>query len=195
LQTGATTPGGEDGIIVSRFYIGDETAGFGQLHGDGRGPTTDPRAGHRFSIAWDTRTGEVSLTVNPSTIDAFSVLNEPSVYAQDRHVGAHPITIGPGGSPNNFVVEQAGPGALRVSYNVLNSGIPVPVGQANGEVGIAAIGRTVAVNHRGDHYPDGEFIQYRDEGTRTLATKPMSSDGEFAALGSDQFDETWVLPR
>lgn len=212
LQTDAIPPGGEDGIIVSRFFIADEAAGFGNLHGDGRGPSDDPNAGHRFSIAWDTRTGEVSLTVHPSTIYPYSVLVNPPRGVpgvplpgvgpvDDVVVDARPITVGPGGEPNNFVVEQAAPGVLRVSYNVLNSA--VPVGEANGTVGIAAIGDTLAVNLQGpDNYPDAEIVQYRDEGTRMLGNKPMSPFKEGAVFPVDDlfrwnenYERDWVLPR
>ncbi|MGQ0837672.1 WXG100-like domain-containing protein [Actinokineospora sp.] len=176
LQTGAIVPGGGDGIIVSRFFIADEGAAFGLLHGDGRGPSTDPNAGHRFSVAWDTRTGEVSLTVLPST-RAF----------EDHPIGAHPINTDPGGSPNNFIVHEAGPDRLNVEYNVLNSGVPVPVGEANGRLLIELEPDGIHVSNRGDDYPDGEFIQYRDSGTRLLGSKEMSPWKETSPVISDAF--------
>jgi hypothetical protein len=181
LQTGARIPGGKDGIIVSRFYIADQDAAFGTLYGDGRGPSTDPNAGYRFSVAWDTLTGEVSLTVNPSTIH--------NQLLPDQVVPARPINTEPGGDPNNFVVDQASPGHLTVSYNVLNS--VIPVGQANGTVDIGLDPNTISLNLHGDNYPDGEFIQYRPDGTRMLFTKDMSPLKEAAVVpGVDPVDQS-----
>ncbi|QFU91764.1 hypothetical protein YIM_33015 [Amycolatopsis sp. YIM 10] len=189
LQTDAKT-NGDDGIIVSRFYIGDPTAAFGMLNGDNREPSTEPDAPHRFSVAWDTRTGEVSFTLTPSTT--------PGGDSYD----ALPINFGPGGVPNNFVLNRLGPDGIDIDYNVLNSGVKYPVveplsdppqpkldehgrpvweqvpfGEANGNFSISLDGDRITVRHNGDDYPDGEFIQYRGEGTRELGTKEMARPG------------------
>jgi hypothetical protein len=186
LQTGARIPGGRDGIIVSRFFIANPGAAFGTLHGDGRGHSTDPNAGHRFSVAWDTRTGEVSLTVNSSTIDNHVV---PDVVKP-----ALPISVGPGGGGNNFVVDEATPEHLRVSYNVVNS--VYQVGQANGALDIKLDPNAVTVDVDGDNYPDGEVVQYRPDDTRFLLTKDMSPLQEGAvAPGVDSVDNwPWTVP-
>lgn len=174
LKTGAIVPGGQDGIIVSRFFIADEHAAFGLLHGDNRGPMADPNASHRFSVAWDTRTGEVSITVHPST---YTLTGDT--------VDALPLNTTPGGDPNNFIVHEATPNTLNVEYNVLNSGIPVPVGEANGRLLIELEPDRIHVTNRGDDYPDGEFIQYRDSGTRMLGNKDMSAWKESVPVISD----------
>jgi hypothetical protein len=204
LQTNAKVPGGKDGIILSRFYIADKYAALGNLYGDNRGPTTDPTAGHRFSVAWDTNTGEVSLTVQPSTIVGGSALGAgegPILIPQqleDRVVGALPINVGPGGSPNNFVVDQADPGHLKLSYNVLNSAIPI--GEANGTFDISLDPKDITIRLQGDDYPDGEFIQYRPDGTQLLATKAMSPWKEQAVFPEtipwvDPIDKTFTHPH
>lgn len=56
--------GGVDhGIILARAYIPDETAAFGYLKGNNRGPTADSKASSRMNVAWNTASGAVSFTV------------------------------------------------------------------------------------------------------------------------------------
>lgn len=188
LQTNATIPGGDEGILVSRFYIANTNAAFGLLDGDGRSATADPHASYRFAIAWDTRTGEVSVTVTPSTYDVTSF---------EKHLEpALPISTDAGGPTNNFVVTAAGDNHLRVDYNVLNS--VTPIGEANGTLDISVDPDDFRIGLKGDDYPDGEFIQYRPEGTRMLATKDMHWAGEltvFDNLFVGQIDNTYHRPR
>ncbi|TDP92157.1 hypothetical protein [Labedaea rhizosphaerae] len=209
LQTGAVVPGGKDGIIVGRFYIPSLLAAEGNLYGDNRGPSTDPNASSRFSVAWDTATGEVSVTVSPSTTNAngsFYPPNDiivgpfgvpvqvpPSVQRHDEVVPARPITIGPGGEPNNFVVNAADPTHLDLNYNLLNS--VIPVGQANGHLGLSLTPDAVGVHLDGDDYPAGEFVQYRSDGARLLGDKPMPLIQEGAVVGIAPIDRTWTAPR
>jgi hypothetical protein len=209
LQTGAVVPGGKDGIIVGRFYIPSLLAAEGNLYGDDRGPSTDPNAGSRFSVAWDTTTGEVSVTVNASTTNAngpFYAPNDiivgplgvpvqvpPSVQRHDEVVPARPITIGPGGEPNNFVVNAADPSHLDINYNLLNS--VIPVGQANGHLSLSLNPDSVGVHLDGDDYPAGEFVQYRADGARLLGDKPMPFIQEGAVVGIAPIDRNWTAPR
>lgn len=197
IRTNAVTTGGQDGIIVSRFFIANELAAFGTLEGDGRGPTTALDASYRFAIAWDTRTGEVSLTVSPSTLLEGTRIGEGPVLWPERPpdvlVPALPITTDPAGGPNNFVVEESGPDRLRISYDALNS--VYPMGEANGEVDIRLDPRNLSVRLSGDDYPDGEFVQYRPDGTRLLGDKAMSWLQEGAVSGLLPFDQTFTTGR
>jgi hypothetical protein len=197
FTTMADVDGSDDGIVVGRFFIANDVAAGGTLRGDGRGPTTDPAAGHRFSIAWDTRTGEVSVTVNQSTIIEGTRIGEgPALsYAtpSDVDVPAYPITEGTGGAPNNFVLQHANPGQLTMSYNVLNS--VYPMGQANGTVDIRLDQENLSVRLSGDDYPDGEFVQYRPEGTRLLGAKDMGWLQDGAVFTGPGYDNTFVAPR
>jgi hypothetical protein len=200
LQTGAIVPGGQDGILVARGYIADATGGAFALEGDNRGPSNDPNASHRFAIAWDTRTGEVSITVQPSTIYSGSWLNEPATLPPPPRVTpAWPINVGSldGNSTNNFVVDRADPGGVRLSYDLINSGLPDPArfGEVNGQVGFEVTPNEIVVNNNGENYPDREFIQYTDGGARTIATLPMSPGKDLAVFGTDIVDDTRRVPR
>jgi len=183
IPTGATIPGSDEGILVSRFYIANKSAAFGLLDGDGRPSTPDPNATYRFAIAWDTRTGEVSITVSPST-------------SGDLTVPARPLSTDPGGPANNAVVTAAEPNHLRVDYSMLNS--VTPIGEANGTLDISVDPKYFHIGLKGDDYPDGEFIQYRPEGTRTLATKDMAWAQELTVFDNvvvGQIDDTYNRPR
>lgn len=184
LHTDATVPGGRDGIIVNRLYIADELAAIYQLYGDNRGPSTDPTASSRVSIAWDTRTGEVSITVNSSTVHEQSLFQEQSPFSQRREVAPWPINVGPdslGTSwSNNFVVNTE-PGRLDIRYDLINSGLPDPFrwGAVQGRASIAVTGAEIAGSAHGEDYPDQEVIQYRADGARMLHTRPMGDGGQF----------------
>ncbi len=182
-RTGATIPGSDEGILLSRFYIANESAAFGLLDGDGRPSTPDPNATYRFAVAWDTRTGEVSVTVSPSTYD-------------DVTVPARPLNTEAGGAANNVVVTAAEPNHLRMDYSMLNS--VTPIGEANGTLDLSVDPKYFHIGLKGDDYPDGEFIQYRPEGTRTLATKDMAWAQELTVFDNvvvGQIDNTYNRPR
>jgi hypothetical protein len=188
FRTAATIPGGDEGILLSRFYIANENAAFGLLDGDGRTATSDPNASYRFAIAWDTRTGEVSVTVSPSTYNVTNL---------EKHLQpALPLSTDPGGPANNVVVTAQGDNHLRVDYNLLNS--VTPIGQANGTLDISVDPDYFHIGLKGDDYPDGEFVQYRPEGTRTLATKDMHWAQELTVFDNvfvGQIDNTYNHPR
>jgi hypothetical protein len=198
LKTGATIPGGDEGILLSRFYIANKSAAFGLLDGDGRPATSDPNATYRFAIAWDTRTGEVSVTVSSSTFDVtVSNPDDPEYGTTEKQtVPALPISTQPGEEPNNVVVTAAEPNHLRLDYSMLNS--VTPIGEANGTLDISVDPRYFHIGLKGDDYPDGEFVQYRPEGTRTLATKDMAWAQELTVFDNvvvGQIDNTYNHPR
>ncbi len=62
---GGAAPG--NGIIVARFFIPGYNAAFGMLLGDNRGFSSNPDAGYRMALAWDTETGKVTFSVTSST--------------------------------------------------------------------------------------------------------------------------------
>jgi hypothetical protein len=209
IKTGAIVPGGKDGIIVGRFYIPSLLGAMGNLYGDNRGPSTDPNASARFMVAWDTATGEVSFTVSPSTTNANGPLFPPNdiivgpmgipvqvppiVQRHDEVVPARPITIGPGGEPNNLTINTADGGHLNVNYNLLNS--VIPVGQANGTLDLSVNPDNIGIHLSGDDYPAGEFIQYEVDGARLLGEKPFPFLQEGAVVGINPIDKTWTAPR
>jgi hypothetical protein len=192
IRTNATVPGGKDGIIVSRMYIADKLAAVNQLYGDDRGPSTNPRAGSRVSVAWDTRNGEVSIIVHPSKVHESSVFNEQSPYTRPRDVGAWPINIGPKtigkNFSNNFVVNAA-PGRLDVKYDLINSGLPDVArwGAVQGQTSISVQGNQISGNARGEDYPDREVVQYRSDGARLLNNLKMADSGWYGGpvIGTD----------
>ncbi|MDO9410798.1 hypothetical protein [Patulibacter sp.] len=61
---------GRDGVVMLRLFIPDSQAGGRLLKGDGRGWNSFPSQSvpSRASLFWDTRTGKVSLTVDPTHI-------------------------------------------------------------------------------------------------------------------------------
>lgn len=194
LKTGATIPGRDEGILLSRFYIANEHAAFGLLDGDGRPSTADPNATYRFAIAWDTRSGEVSVTVTPSTYDVQDPVS--GLPREKVVVPARPLSTEPGAPANNVVVTAAEPNHLRVDYSLLNS--VTPIGEANGTLDLSVDPTHFHIGLKGDDYPDGEFVQYRPEGTRTLATKDMAWAQELTVFDNvvvGQIDNTYNRPR
>lgn len=204
IKTDAIVPGGQDGIIVNRMYIADKLAAFYQLYGDGRGPSTDPAASSRASIAWDTRTGEVSITVNPSTVHENSLLQEQSPFTQPKEVPALPINVGPDSlgtsNSNNFRVTTL-PGQVSVQYDLINSGLPDPArwGAVQGESNVSVSQNDIFGGARGEDYPDREVIQYRQDGARMINNIPMGEGGQFGApiFGTDYGTDRgqWRVPR
>jgi hypothetical protein len=204
LRTGATVPGGKDGIILNRLYIADKDAAAYQLYGDGRGPSTDPNASSRVDIAWDTRTGEVSITVHPSTVQPTSIFQEQSPFTEPREVAPWPIKTGPGSLgtnfSNNFEVSER-PGGIDVKYDLINSGLPDPVrfGAVQGQTSLSVTGNEITGDAHGEDYPDREVVQYRDDGSRLLNNRPMGPGGQWGTpiFGTD-YDTprgTWRAPR
>jgi hypothetical protein len=49
----------------------------------------------------------------------------------------------------------------------------------------------------GEHYPDVEIIQYRNEGARLIGSDPMSESAELAAIGNNFGDrnKSWHVPN
>lgn len=202
VQTGATVPGGQDGIVLQRFYIADRLAAYGQLHGDNRGPSTDPAAPSRFDVAWDTRTGEVAITVHPSTVAETSVFNEPSPFTEPREVDPWPINVGPDSLgtnfANNFAVDGQ-PGKLDLRYDLINSGLPdvARIGAVQGHTTLSVDGADLSGTATGEDYPDREVVQYTADGARLVHTRPMGAGGSNEVFGND-FDspvEDWRAPR
>jgi hypothetical protein len=202
IQTNATVPGGQDGIVLSRFYIADQLAAYNQLYGDNRGPSTDPAAASRFDLAWDTRTGEVSITVHPSTQTETSVFQEQSPFTEPRKIDAWPVNVGPDSLgtnfANNFVVNGE-TGKLDVKYDLINSGLPdlARFGAVQGHTTLSVDGDDFVGTSNGEDYPDREVIQYTPEGSRMLHTRPMSPSGSNEVFGND-YDtpvDNWRAPR
>ncbi|MFL6124902.1 hypothetical protein, partial [Actinophytocola sp.] len=69
---GAGTAGttSDDGIVLFRLFIPDVQAAGRLLRGDNRGFDPSPQASSRGIVAWNTRTGDVSLTVTHSELAA-----------------------------------------------------------------------------------------------------------------------------
>jgi hypothetical protein len=197
IDTNATVPGGQDGIIVNRMYIADKLAAFAQLYGDGRGPSVDPSAGSRVAMAWDTSNGKVSITVYPSTLHENSIFQEQSPYTVPRQVDPWPINVGQNSLgtnfSNNFVVNSE-PGRVDVKYDLINSGLPdlFRWGAVQGETSLSVTGNEIVGDAHGEDYPDREVIQYRSDGARILHTRPMAEGG---AVGTPIFGTDYDTPR
>jgi hypothetical protein len=60
---------GDDGVIVTKFFVPHAEAAAGMLRGDERNWSSDPATAERsrFYLTWDVATGKVSVTVNQST--------------------------------------------------------------------------------------------------------------------------------
>jgi hypothetical protein len=67
LDSGVTT--GDDGVIVTKFFIPNARAAAGMLRGDERNWSSDPATADRsrFYLTWDVATGKVSVTITQST--------------------------------------------------------------------------------------------------------------------------------
>lgn len=212
IQTNAIIPGGKDGIIVSRFYIRSKLAAAGNLYGDDRGASTNPKASARASVAWDTRTGKVSITVNGSTMTPGSVFQEQSPYTKAKHVPAYKINVGPNSfnsrDPfvNNFDVTTAtnanGMKGLNIKYELMNSALPDPLrfGAVQGQAMVGVQGNNITGNLRGEDYPSREVLQYRADGSRVLSNRFEAPSGQWGipVLGEDfnkQLGKQWWVGR
>jgi len=196
-RTDARTPGQGNGIIVARFFIPDYTAIPGLLVGDDRGYSTDPDAGYRIALAWNTETGEVSYTVSPSVklephLDPGGLrrgmFGIPSVelphieWERGDTVDARPIVDG---GANDVTFHQSGilpngNAVVDVDYSGLNSVTPMFSTDGGIRLEVAPDG-TITASVKGDDYPSVEVLQYRDG----LPTR---------AIGSDDTNGWWNLP-
>lgn len=196
-RTDARTPGAGNGIVVVRFFIPDYTAIPGLLVGDDRGWSTDPGAGYRIALAWNTETGEVTYTISPSVklephLDPGGLrrgpFGIPSVelphidWERGETVDARPIVDG---GANDVTFNQTGMlpngnAVVDVDYSGLNSVTPMFSTNGGVRLEIAPDG-TVIATVKGDDYPSVEVIQYRDG----LATR---------AIGGDETGGVWNLP-
>lgn len=199
-STNVTPLDSDQGIILARFFIPDERAltskiplvpifaddgphgikaipGLGPdvLRGDGRGFSTDPQAGYRMALAWNTATGEVAFTVTPSE-DGDGVLYP-----------ARPIDNKDGA--NRFNVHEDKPGSLSIDYSGLNSrtrGL-----SADGTVQLEVADGDIRVRLSGDDYPSFEAIQYTRDGTHDLGRDETGSHNEINTV----FKSAGGLPR
>ncbi|HEX6872140.1 MAG TPA: RHS repeat-associated core domain-containing protein, partial [Micromonosporaceae bacterium] len=140
-----------NGIVVIRVFISPADAGFG-FKGDGRSFSTDPNAGFRVAIAWNTDTGELTYEATKSCYN-------------DGECGSQ--------TWNDSVVFEAsktGDNSFKFTYGGRDALAPwAPA--VNGEVEIAFTDEGVRVKADRDAFPHFEVIQYRqDTDPRFLAT-------------------------
>ncbi len=196
-RTDARTPGQGNGVIVTRFFIPGYTAIPGLLVGDDRGWSTDPDAGYRIALAWDTETGEVSYTISPSVrlephLDPGGLrrgmFGIPSIelphieWERGETVDARPIVDG---GANDVTFHQSGilpngNAVVDVGYSGLNSVTPMFSTDGDIRLEVAPDG-TITATVKGDDYPSLEVIQYRD------GLPPR-------AIGNDETGGVWNLP-
>jgi hypothetical protein len=130
---GATT---DDGIVFVRLFIPYSTAAHDVMLGDDRGFSAAPGASSRGVLAWDTRTGQVSLTVTHSTlvghnhrqIMALPITTLPmsADFHQDQARFVNEIGLGSNAGSNNLMarisllnpVTNPGWGAWSVDYTL-----------------------------------------------------------------------------
>jgi hypothetical protein len=169
IHTGLAPMPHDNGIIVARFFIKDYYAAFGLLLGDNRIFNTDYNMPYRVAVAWDTLTGDVTVTVAPTTM---ADTNQTVYPARD---------IGPGKDNDFDVSVQLDPDpiwqdyvTLKVKYSALNS--VTPVFSIDGSFSLDAYPEGVITSLQGDAYPNFEVIQY------SLYAAPVSR-GQSAASG------------
>jgi hypothetical protein len=131
LYRGAGGTTQDNGIVMLRLFIPAATAAGGNLLGDDRGFTSDPSAAFRGVLVWDTSTGDVAVTVAPSTTPA---QGNGKYYIPKRPIAALPIAPGTGmvqafaqrdqvRDDNRVGVDPASrnDGGLHVRLSLLNS--------------------------------------------------------------------------
>jgi RHS repeat-associated protein len=199
IFNGAPKLAEDQGIIVGRFFIKDKLAAFGTLLGDNRDFTTDVNASSRFIVAWDTWTGQVSITVfgthtapyQPATTGRVSLPREESKFDPPRDLSIN-------NQPpkdyllNNFeILSRPGEGAVGIRFSPMNSNLPCC--HADGEMSFKANRSGVQVLIRAERYPDVEVIQYRAEGSRMIGQDVMDPDKkELGAIGRNNGSRFWA---
>ncbi|MFD0565314.1 RHS repeat-associated core domain-containing protein [Kitasatospora saccharophila] len=176
----------DNGIIMVRFYIQDKTAVFGELYGDNRSWSDDPKAGYRMELFWDTATGEVSFTVAPShttpsegtmgclTCGIAPAPAQPSHMIPAKDIVEGPMNLGVNVQHQNSInANWVGPGGLNVDIHGINSMLPVFAVDTHIKVDVNECG-SVGVGRVGDAYPNMEVVQYR----RGQAPKTVARDEE-----------------
>ncbi|MEV6802614.1 RHS repeat-associated core domain-containing protein [Micromonospora rifamycinica] len=156
-QTDARAPG--NGIIVTRLFIQDcKILLVG--HGDCRDFTDDLDAGARVIVAWDTETGEVSITANQSCVTG-ACKNADQI-----------------GEGNDLVIKEShGSGSaagLYFKYKGTNSISSFGIISGEERIDITS-GGDVNVQVDGTGYPSIEIYQYRGgQPTRNLGQDEQS---------------------
>ena len=148
-----------------KLFISDAKF-YGIAHGDGRDFSLDPNASFRVAIAWNTDTGDVSVTVQPSCVDAIGCSPPLAINLSDDDLAHH-----------NNVHLSGGNGTLNVKLNVQDAVTSyVPHIDQNISVSFGDGHSTVSI--KGDPYPDFEVNQYKNDGTADfLARSPHENPG------------------
>ena len=107
VDTGVVT--GDDGVVVTKFFIPAAKAAGGLLLGDERNWSSDPAtaARSRFYVTWDVATGKASVTVTHSTAHRW----HRRAGAADRRQG--PLLAGPLDRPRRAQHERGLRGPRR----------------------------------------------------------------------------------
>ncbi|MEU8664968.1 hypothetical protein AB0C31_51150, partial [Actinoplanes philippinensis] len=145
FTTGATAPG--NGIVVLRLFIGDEYfyCPFAQPlcgKGDNRSFSDSYDATYRVIVAWDTETGQVTMTAAPSCF-RFGYCSPP------RKIG----------EGNNLEVVTGANGKLEVKVTAQSSVKGLPAIDQHIKVDLTG-GRT-RLSIDGDPYPDFEAVRFK----------------------------------
>jgi Fibronectin type III domain len=153
--------GGPDhGIVIGRGFIQPRTP-LDHVIGNERGYSDDPYASSKVEVAWDTRTGEVSVYIEHSCVHPLGGL---SGYCKD----ALPIQFVDLMPPyddstalccNILEVRKTSAGVLYVAWKASNSITP-SLGHIDGSFLLTPSGGGYNVNLDADRYPSYEFYRY-----------------------------------
>jgi RHS repeat-associated protein len=201
IQTNVKAPGKNYGIIVTRMFIRNETDFI--FNGDNRGFTLDANAPYRAVVAWDTETGEVAVTVSPSSFDVPDTYPEYGQTGTSSRVSADAWDICDT-CLNSFVknwnsgTDADGTTRLTLDTSISDGFVPnrlthqiqITVGQQKNGGLKTFTGEETRVE--GTAYPNIEFIQYRKgEYPRNLGRVSYDSALSATAFSQDWYNEVF----
>ncbi|MEU1409321.1 hypothetical protein ABZ471_45065 [Streptomyces sp. NPDC005728] len=188
-QSATLLPKGADrGIVLVRGFIANTTAFYDQI-GEHRSFSTDPEAGAKGTIAWDTATGQVGIYIEHSCFRGLMCWDaKPLVRTQHAKENTDSNDI----EQNEYWVEPYGNGGARIDVSLVNgfssSGIPelINFGRINATFwltphqyvpgGVINDTETFDVKTTKDKFPSWEVLRYPH-------LKPTPSASEVHWLG------------
>lgn len=175
--------GADRGIVLVRAYIADTTEFYDQI-GEHRSFSTDPEAGAKATIAWDTATGRVGIYVEHSCIQGVRCWDaNPLARTPHAKVNTDTKEI----TQNEYWVEPYGDGGARIDVSLVNGfagssmGELVDMGRINATIWLtpheyvpgAVVNNTETFDVRmtKDQFPAWEALRYRHMKATSEATE------------------------
>jgi RHS repeat-associated protein len=150
IKTKITAPG--HGIVVIKLFISDARFYAGTGQGDGRDFSLDPNASFRVAIAWNTDTGDISITVQPSCTGVTGCSPPLKINLSDTDLEHH-----------NNVHVSGGDGTLNLRLDVQDA-VTDLLPHIDQDISVSFKDNHSTVSIKGDPYPDFEVNQYTNDG-------------------------------